>query len=211
MTEVYIARVDVLQDAALFAARYASLPAERKAKVDALRSEQDKRLSLGAWLLLAYALQKKGIAAPRLAYSENGKPYLADHADVHFNLSHSGEAVMCAVSDSAVGCDIQEICNVDTAMAKRFFHPEEQARLAAAPVEEQRTLFCRIWAAKESFVKLLGSGISRGMRDFSVDFAGAPCIRGEKTYYIKEVGSDGYAACVCSVDAETHMHIVELF
>lgn len=203
VTEVYIARVDALRNDALFAARYAELPDERKAKVDALRHAADKRLSLGAWLLLAAALQKCGVTAPRLLCGENGKPYLVDHPELHFSLSHSGEAVMCAVSDSAVGCDVEKIGERKTTLAARFFHPAEQAMLAAAPADTQRTLFYRIWTAKESFAKCTGQGI-RGMRDLCVVPSGTvQCAAGE--YYIKEVEFDGYAACVCTADAQVHI------
>lgn len=197
MTEVYIARVDALCDDAVFAARYAQVPAERRAKIDALRHAADKRLSLGAWLLLAAALRKRGITAPRLAYDENGKPYLSEHPEVRISLSHSGEAVMCAVSDGEVGCDIERLGEADIALAARFFHPAEQARLAAAPKEERRTLFYRIWTAKESFAKCTGQGIAHGMRDFCTEPSGTVC-RGEKQYHIKYVDFDGYAACVCT-------------
>ncbi len=197
MTEVYIARVDALCDDAVFAARYAQAPAERRAKIDALRHAADKRLSLGVWLLLAAALRKRGIAAPRLAYDENGKPYLSEYPEVHVSLSHSGEAVMCAVSDGEVGCDIERLGDADISLAARFFHPAEQARLAAAPKAEKRTLFYRIWTAKESFAKCTGQGIAHGMRDFCTEPSGTVCC-GEKHYYIKYVDFDGYAACVCT-------------
>ena len=42
-------------------------------------------------------------------YTEHGKPYLSDYSDVHFNISHSGEYVVCSVSDKPVGVDIQKI------------------------------------------------------------------------------------------------------
>lgn len=211
MTEFYIANTMFLRDAEVFRAQYASVPPARREKIDALRSEQDKRLSLGAWLLLEYALQKRGIPAPRVAYGASGKPYLAEHADVFMNLSHSGDMVMCAISDGAVGCDIQQIGSVDPAIANRYFHPKEIEWLHAANDAERQALFYRIWTAKESYVKCTGQGILRGMCDFYVDFNSAvPCVRGKKMYYIKEVKLCGYSACVCSGDTEMHMHIVEL-
>lgn len=197
MTEVYIARVDALCDDAVFAARYAQAPAERRAKIDALRHAADKRLSLGVWLLLAAALRKRGITAPHLAYDENGKPYLADCPSLHVSLSHSGEAVMCAVSDGEVGCDIERLGDADISLAARWFHPAEQARLFSAPTEERRALFYRIWTAKESFAKCTGGGIAHGMRDFFLEPAGTVHC-GEKQYHIKYVDFDGYAACVCT-------------
>lgn len=41
--------------------------------------------------------------------TETGKPYFAGRPDIHFSLSHTKGAVMCAISGSEVGCDIERI------------------------------------------------------------------------------------------------------
>lgn len=46
------------------------------------------------------------IAKQNFTYTGHGKPYLLNYPDVHFNISHSGEYVACAVADSPVGVDI---------------------------------------------------------------------------------------------------------
>lgn len=51
----------------------------------------------------------------------NGKPVVRQLPSFHFNLSHSGDWVVCAVDDAPVGIDIEEIKPIDLAIAKRFF------------------------------------------------------------------------------------------
>ena len=77
---------------------------------------------------------------------------------------------MCAVSDCAVGCDVQWMDpNISPSVANRFFTARECAALqACATEEERRCLFYRIWTLKESFVKMTGEGVMRAFHTFSV-------------------------------------------
>ena len=106
MTEVYIGSVLGLCDERRFRELYERVPEHRQKKIDKIRFEKDKRLCLGAWLLLEQALAARGIdrASLEVACAPGGKPYLTKHPEVFFSLSHSGEQVMCAVSTAEVGC-----------------------------------------------------------------------------------------------------------
>ena len=84
--------------------------------------------------------------APRdllLETDANGKPYFANAA-VHFNLSHSGGAVVAAFSGSAVGIDIESRgrCRDFVGIANRFFHPAEAETIFQSKDESQ---FLRLW------------------------------------------------------------------
>ncbi len=99
----------------------------------------------------------------RIDYGEKGKPYLRDYP-FYFNLSHSGEYVACAVSDSEVGVDIQRCSPADGEclgrLARRFFSEEERRALEqCGDGEERRRLFYRLWTRKEAYGKLTGQGI----------------------------------------------------
>lgn len=96
-----------------------------------------------------------------LDYGKKGKPYLREYP-FYFNLSHSGEYVVCAVSDQEIGADIQQCVSVDVErLARRFFSAEECRALAAYETEhEKRQFFFRQWARKEAYGKLIGEGIA---------------------------------------------------
>lgn len=109
----------------------------------------------------AHGLKRLVLAALRdcppgglaLRRDRGGKPRLQPAA-LHFNLSHSGDWVVLAVSRRGpVGIDIeasdpQRAANV----LRRVAHPNDPARLLARP----RTL----WAAKEALTKGVGLGLS---------------------------------------------------
>ena len=87
--------------------------------------KKDKLLSLGAGLLLYYLLEQEHISDKRLDATVCGKPKLAAAEKPQFNLSHSGEYAVCALSDKPVGVDIEEIGSPDFAVAERCFSAEE--------------------------------------------------------------------------------------
>ncbi|MCM1190854.1 MAG: 4'-phosphopantetheinyl transferase superfamily protein [Butyrivibrio sp.] len=94
-------------------------------------------------------------------YGETGKPYFVN-MPLYFNLSHSGEYVLCAVSSREVGADIQRIQSVDVMkLAKRFFsEPECRVLERCESVWEQQRLFFELWSRKEAYGKLTGEGIT---------------------------------------------------
>ncbi|GHU35541.1 hypothetical protein FACS1894105_04440 [Clostridia bacterium] len=103
---------------------------------------------------------------------EHGKPYVVGNY-VHFSLSHSGDIIVCAVSDSPVGIDCE--CAERLAdhnmkrIAKRFFTPDEIAYFDNGGSEsfaEKR--FLEIWTKKEAYAKYTGRGFPDGFGDFSV-------------------------------------------
>ncbi len=92
---------------------------------------------------------------------EGGKPYFHNWQDLHFNLSHSGEQLSLAFSSEPVGVDLErkERKGDFLELAKRFFHPEERARVES----EGGGVFLEIWTAKEAMLKLAGKGIAAGL------------------------------------------------
>src|SRR5438046_594202 len=87
----------------------------------------------------------------RLAFVEGeyGKPALAD-GGVEFNVSHSDELIALAFGrGTAVGVDVEAVRPLPDALkiARRFFSPEEAARVEEA--EDVEEVFFTIWTAKE--------------------------------------------------------------
>lgn len=144
-----------------FAELYAALPDHRKAKIDAYRFDSDKRLSLGAWVLLGYALGQLGAPLDASAYrtEASGKPYL-DGSPYHFSLTHTGDIAAVAVSDRPCGIDAEVISHQPRKIAERFFHPDENALLACLSADAYDSAFTEIWTRKEAYTKLTGDGIA---------------------------------------------------
>ena len=215
--KVYIARTDALSNEKVYARLYNAVSEERRRKSDRFVQKRDKMLSIAAEILLKRALFDCGIEDFLLRYGENGKPYLADNA-VFFNLSHSENTVICAVSEREIGVDAEKVGEADLEVARRFFHRDEFALLENLPTnEEKRDMFFRLWTLKESFVKALGKGIMMPLDSFCVEFTGGEIsVRQTVTpqqYFFKEYAlgdSFKYATCGLCGEFEDKLRFVEL-
>jgi 4'-phosphopantetheinyl transferase len=121
-------------------------------------------------LVLGRYLQREPQAL-RFTYGGHGKPAVEDAGDLHFNLSHSGEAGLLGVTRGReIGADIEEVRPRDSLMdiARRFFAPEEVATLSALAPAEQQLAFFLCWTRKEAFLKAGGEGLARPLDQFTV-------------------------------------------
>ena len=127
-------------------------------------NQSSKNHSLLGRVLLSFILHKSG-KGERLAftYGSNGKPYLKD-GRAFFNISHSGDYVICSISESEIGCDVQTVGKYNPRIAERFFTAEERDFLQKS--DNQPSDFTRLWALKESVLKKTGEGITKGLDSF---------------------------------------------
>lgn len=184
---------------------YATLPVFRKEKADRLRFQKDRAQSAGAWILLEMIRNKYKITEKAA-----------------FNLSHSGDYVLCSVDmecdeETQVGCDIETVRETDLKVAKRFFCPSEyEAILREDNIILQRDTFYRFWVLKESFMKATREGMALDLSDFEIRLASPPVLirkpeRFPRNYYYREYGLPGYPCkiAVCStydeIDSELRM------
>lgn len=203
---LYIMDTDALWDDDLFQSVYACLTKARQDKADRCALRADRNLSLGAGLLLEYALRLCGLKKREWQYGagEHQKPFLMDHPDLHFNCSHSGHLVLCALSEREVGCDIQQITERKAPLAERCLAPREIAALASSSTSAEReTLFFRLWAIKESYMKYTGLGLFLRPDRFEVCLdsprVSVLCGDSAEPVYITEYRTaPDYACAVCS-------------
>jgi len=200
--KVYIAKTDALEEDHLFEALYKQVSPRRREKIDRYQNRQDKNLSLAAEHLLFYAAKDFGLDNILIKEDENGKPYI-ENSDVYFNLSHSGERVMCAMGRHKVGCDVQKIKPVDTKLAQRFFAKDEYETIMSEQNESDRTKrLVRLWTLKESFSKAVGLGLKMPLNSFCIELSNDVKVLqnvSQKDYYFKEYDlHDGYYYAVCS-------------
>lgn len=139
----------------------------------------------------------------RIARGEKGKPFIVDRENVFFNISHSGDYVVCAVSDEEIGADIEKRGKARMEVAGRFFHKQEVRELEIVPDSERNGLFYDYWSIKESFLKYIGTGLTRPLNSFIVRFEGQDIYLQEGTkklpLHVYPCDIDpGYACYVCS-------------
>ena len=135
--------------------------------VDKFKFLKDKKLSILSEVLLKIAFDTLNINSSfNYKYNKQGKPYLEDIGNIKFNISHSGEYVICLVSNDEVGCDIEEIKDINLNIANKFFYNTEYTNIFNS--SNKIDTFYRYWTLKESFIKSVGLGLSLDLNSFEI-------------------------------------------
>ena len=134
------------------------LPPALQQKPLRFRRWEDAHANLLGKHLLRLALENAGYAADldQLRYSPADKPWLP--GGPHFNISHSGNRVVCLLSTNGrVGIDIEHVHSIAFEDFQSQFTPKEWAAIhaSASPADT----FFRFWTAKESLIKADGRGL----------------------------------------------------
>lgn len=112
-----------------------------------------------AYALLAHALRRVyGLETmPEIARLPGGKPYFPTAPHIHFNLSHSGSFVLCAVGDGPVGVDVETPRPRHARLPAFALSPAEHAAYLRAGGTWEA--FYDLWTRKEAWCKFTGLGI----------------------------------------------------
>lgn len=150
---------------------YSLMSAEKQRRVDGFRFVEDKKLTVCGEMLARKAVSEQcGVAPESIIFGikEHGKPY-AENLPAEFSISHSGNMAVCAVNDTPVGIDIEQIRPVNLTVAKRICTDEELLYLFSRKPTEQDftytedaeilTRFFEIWTLKEAYGKCSGYGL----------------------------------------------------
>ncbi|MCM3339753.1 4'-phosphopantetheinyl transferase superfamily protein [Paenibacillus sp. MER TA 81-3] len=136
---------------------------ERKSSIARFRQEIDaKRALLSECIVRALIISQYRCSNEHIRFERHthGKPYAASHPDYHYNVSHSGDWVACAVADLPLGVDIEQIRPIELSIAERFFAASETEAILSLCEAERLPMFYKIWTLKESFVKAEGTGLT---------------------------------------------------
>ena len=203
MIHLYITSCENLEDPKENTKVREGLPAFRVDKMLRYRTKKKRIQSLGASILLQKVLEIYGRTWDEIFYGENGKPQIEGF---YFNLSHSEDMVICAVSDTGnIGCDIEKIKEAPLKVADRHFCKTECMHLYNLPEEQRDEEFYRIWTLKESYMKMTGDGIKLGLDKFYFTFDEIVKAHQNGTScecYIKEYMIPGYKIAVCAEDKD---------
>ena len=173
--------------------------------------KKDRNLSVGVEILLKHALYKIGISDPVFGVDRHSKPYLKNYPDVYFNLSHSGEYVACAVSDSPVGVDIERIHDIDLNIARHFFYGTEYDYVLNN--KDSNKAFFELWVLKESYMKMTGLGFRLALDEFCIEINHEiTLMHNENTgnFGLWNVCGGNYMLAVCSQSEITEPAMINL-
>lgn len=171
MQILYLMNVTPFSEESVLQAALPLIEQRRRERIMQSKDNKNRALSLGAGVLLSYAVNmwKKGperelscmvnteasqvLVALRDAVAEkalcipstipgaNGKPYLKDCTDIYFNLSHSGEYALCVTADCEIGVDIQQYRKNIKAGILNKVLHEKEKALYEACAEEEKEAF----------------------------------------------------------------------
>ena len=186
---------------------------ERWKKILRIHPLEDKKRSLLAGKLLDQMCKECEIDKPEYGTIGSGKPVLLNHPQLAFSISHSGEYVVLVYQENAkaIGVDIQQIKLVSEGVKKRVLHEREGLWLPKKEGFEdeklskedrisstENVLLNRIWAIKESYVKMTGEGLRHDFRKLCVDFEKRTVTdeNGLSACFVEIEVPDGYVSAV---------------
>lgn len=150
---------------------YSLMNANKRQRVDRFRVIDDKKRTVAGEMLARKAIAEWcGVEPENIAFAvgEHGKPYALD-LEVEFNISHSGDIVVCAIDDYPVGIDIELIRPINLSDAKRVYTEEDLFYIFGhKPLDDDfvyteekeiLTRFFEIWTKTEASGKKIGAGL----------------------------------------------------
>jgi len=156
MLKIYYGHIQLVRDPLVFDKWFEKMNSERQEKVLRCKSEFDKRRSLLAGILLNYGLKNNRFAK-----------------QIFYSISHSGNYVICVLSDRRVGIDIENKFRsvfseskeeqLDK-IAKKCLTMGEEIHFQSCEDYEKAEMLMNYWTKKESYSKSLGKGLAM---DFS--------------------------------------------
>lgn len=177
--EVHVWAVSLGVTASALEALAASLSSDEMGRAGKFKFEKHRnRFIAGRGVLreiLGEYLQAKAVTL-RFDCSANGKPALAAEfasAGVHFNLAHSEDMALVAVTRvGPIGVDIECIRPVNEMdeLVARFFSARETVLFQRLRPDEKAAAFFNLWTRKEALLKATGEGITRSLSLVEVSF-----------------------------------------
>jgi len=207
MLKIYHANSQSFRDKYSLEILLEQLPKSLHAKALRYHRAQDAFNFVLGKLMLQHSLLDLGIEASLedVTFNENEKPTL--EGNVFFNISHSGDLVVCGIcQDGEIGVDIEKEKVIELANFVKFFTPKEWTDINehAFPLKK----FFWYWVRKESIIKALGVNLSY-LNKIELEADKDFFIENEKQWFLKDLYFDeGYFFAICS---EVNYESVEIF
>ena len=193
MTYIYYTYISEQNHSRLLSSNLGDFPKDFGEKVLKYRRWQDGQLSLLGRLLLRNGLKKIGspIDVKNIEYDSYNKPYLKNE-NMQFNISHSGNIVVCVICDATeIGVDIEIIKDINVSdykiqMTEREWHSIHDSK-------DTKMAFFNYWTQKEAAMKAEGNGLSIPLKSFEI-IDNTTIINGEK-FFLKKIRLDKSYKC----------------
>lgn len=219
LMEIYVAKISDINEEDLNELCLL-IDSEKKCKVEKFINKKDKiRTLIGEILIRTIIIECLKIDNRHIKFNKNqyGKPYLKGYPNFNFNISHSGEYVLCAIDDKPIGIDVEEVKHIEFEdIGKNFFTEKEFQYIANKDSKSKLDRFYEIWTLKESYIKCCGQGLSIALNSFSIEINKYKNIKmisnnenREHTFKLFDIEL-GYKVAICSLNKEISNNIIRL-
>jgi 4'-phosphopantetheinyl transferase len=176
------------------------IPLSEQEKLLGKSNKNAQQQTLIGRLMLKYFMELLGNSNyPAIKYSSSGKPAFTFAIDQCFNISHSGNMVVCAFTNhSMIGIDIEKVRPINIEVYRNCFNLMEWEYIVEN--KNQQLAFLNLWVRKESVLKADGSG-------FALDLQSINCLEhavnvNERTFYLESLDFNSQILCTVACDSK---------
>jgi 4'-phosphopantetheinyl transferase len=137
---------------------YNKIPEIKRNKIDKLKNINTKKCSIIGELLLNDLINDEVYNKVDYYFNEYGKPYFKN-TDLFFNISHSFDYVITAISEKEIGIDIEKIRKTPINVINQFATGNEKKYILSSSSNIEERIF-KIYTLKEAYVKMLGTNMN---------------------------------------------------
>lgn len=178
------------------------LSSSRRERVMRYLTASSKAECLAAGLLLRFVFGEH--CEQTLTTNKYGKPQFPK-SPPYFNLSHSGDFVVLALTDCEVGIDIQKTGAYNPKIINTCCTANEKEWLKQ---QTDENAFYYLWTGKEAVMKATGKGFSMGPLNIDLlPVADGPHTIAEQLWYLKWFSLEQHQICVASSDCKNPQFI----
>lgn len=173
MIEIYAITLSEYIDSSLFSKILSIIPPEKREQIKRFAKSEDAIRGALSEILIRYLVKKK-LDQTNIVLEKNffGKPFFKNEKNFHFNISHSGRWIICAIDNDPIGIDIEQISPIDLKIATKIFSNKECKEILSKSDMEGLLYFYKIWTLKESYAKAIGKGLLLPFDSFSITMCG---------------------------------------
>ncbi len=207
MTYIYYTSIEEERHALIIKDFSQNFPEIYQNKIEKFRKWQDAQLSVLGIYLLRYGLKKidKLFDEKKLRFNLNSKPYF-ESRNLEFNISHSGNMVVCAISDSCeIGIDVEILKDIKLDDFKSQLTENEWNKIFYA--DDVTSSFFDYWTQKEAVLKAHGSGIIDLLQSFEVIDKRATL--NHRFFFIQEISIEENYKCHIAFNEKMETNILK--
>lgn len=141
-----------------------------------------------------------------IKYNKYGKPFIEN--GLNFSISHTRGFVCCATSLSPVGIDAEHIRPVNPNIINKVCSAEEKRAILDS--DDVAARFFKYWTLKESYIKMIGMGLSYPMNKINFSFDGNFISSNAEDAFFDTACIEGYIVALCTKNTVCKINAVKL-